>query len=92
MLDKFNHEFFLYCERKGIDPRDYLFDELGMAVAGIAIVSFHYTNYKEEYKKPAEQKKKDKLNADYEHKIETDKDKAEGINEWIQRTDGAKTT
>lgn len=73
LLDKFNHEFYLYCRRKGYDPRDYLFDELGIAVAGLAIGSYHYKNYKEAYSKPEEKKKDDKLNADHSHKIEIEK-------------------
>ncbi len=73
MLDKFNHEFYLYCRRKGYDPRDYLFDELGIAVAGLAIGSYHYKNYKEAYSKPGDKKTDDKLNADHEHKLEIEK-------------------
>ena len=73
MLDKFNHEFYLYCKRKGYDPRDYLFDEMGIAIAGLAIGSYHYKNYKDEYSTPRTKKQDDKLNADHAHKIETEK-------------------
>jgi len=77
LLDKFNHEFYLYCIRKGYDPRDYLFDELGIAVAGLAIGSFHYKNYKEAYSKPEGKKQDDKLNADFNHVKEVAEKKEE---------------
>ena len=81
MLDKFNHEFYLYCKRKGYDPRDYLFDEMGIAIAGLAIGSYHYKNYKDEYSKPGTKKQEDKLNADFNHKHEIAKQNEEAKNE-----------
>ena len=77
MLDKFNHEFYLYCRRKGYDPRDYLFDELGIAVAGLAIGSYHYKNYKIQYKDVAKKAADDKLNADFNHVKEVAEKKEE---------------
>ncbi|MFZ3385324.1 MAG: hypothetical protein WA144_15495 [Candidatus Methanoperedens sp.] len=50
-VNAFNHEFYLYCQRKGINPMDYLFDEFGLAVCGLGIVGTHYTNWKELYGK-----------------------------------------
>ena len=72
-LEKFNHEFYLYCRRKGYDPRDYLFDEMGVAIAGLGIASFHYKNYKDKYSKPGNKKIEEKLNADHTHQLEVEK-------------------
>lgn len=59
LVNDFNHEFYLYCQRKGINPMDYLFDEFGLVVCGLGIVSTHYQNYQEIYgknKKKTEEK------------------------------------
>lgn len=72
MIETFNHEFYLYCVRKGIDPRDYLFDELGIAISAYIIGSFHYKNYRSAYITSKDQKTEDKLNIDHAHKLDID--------------------
>lgn len=37
-LGSFNTALVRYCNKKGIDPNDYLFDELGIVIAGAIIV------------------------------------------------------
>lgn len=46
----FARELFKYCEKKGIDPRDYFFDEMGMVLTGGALLGGMYRDHRE-YKK-----------------------------------------
>jgi len=52
----FNLELYKYCVRKGIDPRDYLFDEFGLVMTGVGIAATHWDNYQQLYGKGAKEK------------------------------------
>ena len=56
-LAKWNHQFYRYCIKKGINPYDFLFDELPLAIATAAVAGDMWKEYKlsappEEGKKP----------------------------------------
>jgi hypothetical protein len=74
-VNAFNHELYLYCQRKGINPMDYLFDEFGLVVCGVGIAATHYTNWKELYGKDAKAKQESGGNPAYDHAKELEKDK-----------------
>jgi hypothetical protein len=90
VVQDFNHELFLYCQRKNINPMDYLFDEFGLVVCGIGIAATHYANYQEIYGK-GKKKGIEKGNEAYEHakeisaqneesaRIISEKEKQQGI-------------
>lgn len=45
-ITPFAKELQKYCERKGIDPRDYFFDEMGILLAGGALLGGMYRDHK----------------------------------------------
>ncbi len=56
-LAKWNYQFYRYCVKKGINPYDYLFDELPLVIATVAVAGDMWKEYKlaappEEGKKP----------------------------------------
>jgi hypothetical protein len=55
-VEAFNLELYKYCVRKGIDPRDYLFDEFGLVMTGVGIAATHWDNYQLYYGKGAKEK------------------------------------
>jgi hypothetical protein len=69
-INAFNRELYLYCQRKGINPMDYLFDEFGLVVCGLGIASVHYSNYQEFYGKGKKSKPEDPGTAAYDHATE----------------------
>jgi len=64
-MQPFNKQLYLYCIRKKINPFDHFFDEMGILMAGIGLFGGIWKEYQDEYGKSV--KKKDPLNADYEH-------------------------
>jgi hypothetical protein len=43
----FAKELHKYCERKGLDPRDWFFDEFGMCLTGFGLVGGMWRDHKE---------------------------------------------
>ena len=66
--DIFSTELYYYCQKKGINIRDYLFDELPLLFAAIHLGGGIYTDYKE-FKKTEKKE------------IDVDKDRLEGEKE-----------
>lgn len=50
-LQQFNHHLYRYCKRKGINPFDYLFDELPLALAAITMGGKMYNGYQINHQK-----------------------------------------
>lgn len=60
-IKPFAHELTLYCQKKGINARDYLFDELGLVLTGVTLGAGIYQDYQKAYgKDKIEDKKEDK--------------------------------
>ena len=57
--DLFTTELFYYCQKKGINLRDYLFDELPLVLAAINLAGGVYNDYKEFKKAEKEEKEKE---------------------------------
>ena len=56
----FAKELQKYCERKGLDPRDWFFDEFGMCLTGFGLVGGMWRDHKA-YKEENPTGKKDKI-------------------------------
>lgn len=41
----FARELYKYCNKKGIDPREYVFDEMGMCLAGAELLGGMYADH-----------------------------------------------
>ena len=61
--DIFATELYYYCEKKGINLRDYLFDELPLLLAGINLAGGIYGDY-QKFKKETEEEAEDKEGKD----------------------------
>ena len=57
-ITPFAKELHKYCERKGIDPRDYFFDEMGILLTGGALLGGMYRDHKEHKTEKKGSKKK----------------------------------
>lgn len=66
-LKPFSHELKLYCEKKGIDIREWFFDEFGIIVTGAALAGGYFEDYKKYYGKKEQTKEDKRLDADYVH-------------------------
>jgi len=71
-LTAFNHQLYIYCVRKNINPFDYFFDEFGIVVAGITVCGGIVRDYKKEYGKDRDTRTtaEKKLSNDYDHEKE----------------------
>lgn len=58
LVKTFGEQLFSYCERKGLNPYDYLFDELGLLLATGAICADLGVKYRK-HKKEEEKKEKE---------------------------------
>jgi hypothetical protein len=78
---KWNAQLFRYCVRKGINPYDYIFDELPLVLATAALAGEMWKGYKASA--PPEEKKKAPVPApgdeDYAHRQEVDRKLAEDL-------------
>ena len=65
----FNHQFYRYCKKKGINPFEYFFDEFGLAMAGLGLAGGIWRDYKEQYSKNGKEETREekKLSSDFEH-------------------------
>lgn len=71
-LKPFVKELYLYCQKKQINLRSYIFDEFGLVIAASALGVGYYNDYKVYYKGDAAKESK-KHTDDYQHAIEVDK-------------------
>lgn len=81
-LRPFNHQFYVYCKKKGINPFEFFFDEFGLVISGLGVAGGIWRDYKEQYGSSTgkEQKKEDrKLSADYEHEKQVAEQKQKDI-------------
>lgn len=75
-ITPFAHELTLYCQKKGINARDYLFDELPIVLTGVTLAATMYQDYKLHYPKDIKKepsKVNKKLSNDFDHDIEVAK-------------------
>lgn len=49
-VKRFNKTFYKYCKKKGIDPFEYMFDEMGLIIVTVGIAAGYKRDYKELYK------------------------------------------
>lgn len=66
-IESFNKAFFRYCQKKNINPFDYLFEEFEILIIVLGIVGSYRRDHKEFYGKEKETKDTDKLNIDHSH-------------------------
>jgi hypothetical protein len=81
-LKKWNHTFYKYCVKKGINPFEWFFDELPLALATIGLAGGAYRDYKEVYGKNGKDtrsKEDKKLSSDYDHTKEIAEKKEQDI-------------
>lgn len=69
-MTPFNHQFYLYCVRKKINPFDHFFDEMGLIIAGTGLFGGIYQDYNTAYSKT--EPKTSSLDKDHEHKLAID--------------------
>lgn len=72
-LRKWNNQLYRYCVKKGINPFEWFFDELPIAIATIGLAGGAYRDYKEVYGKNGKDtrsEKDKKLSSDYDHEKE----------------------
>ncbi|MHC1576729.1 MAG: hypothetical protein ACXQTE_05185 [Methanosarcinaceae archaeon] len=56
-ITPFATNLYRYCEKKGIDPSDYIFEEFGLITSGLGLVAGMIIEYKAERKEKKEGKK-----------------------------------
>ena len=87
-LVKWNAQLFRYCVRKGINPYDYIFNELPLVLATAALAGGMWKGYKASA--PPEEQKKAPVPApgdeDYAHRQEVDRQHAEDLETGKIRT------
>lgn len=68
-ISPFNHQFYRYCKKKGINPFEYFFDEFGLVMAGLGVVGGIWRDYQEHYSKNGKEETKQdkKLSSDFDH-------------------------
>lgn len=68
-ITPFNHQFYRYCKKKGINPFEYFFDEFGLAMAGLGLAGEIWRDYQEHYSKNGKEETKQdkKLSSDFDH-------------------------
>ena len=80
----FNHQFYRYCKKKGINPFEYFFDEFGLAMAGLGLAGGIWRDYKAHYGNGSKEETPGdkKLSSDFDHAKEIaaqkEKDNREG--------------
>lgn len=82
-----NRQFYLYCQKKGIDPFDYLFDELGILMSTLTLGIGMYHDYQDKYpkhkKEPENMTSEEKIKsgtADFDHAKQIEKEAEEKDN------------
>jgi len=89
-LKKWNAQFYRYCVKKGINPWEWFFDELPLALASIGMVGGIWRDYKEQYRNNnngKEQSKQDeKLSSDFEHAKQVAEKKEQDIKDGVIST------
>jgi len=58
-MQPFARQLYLYCQKKGINPMDYFFDELGLVLAGGVLVRGMWDDHKKEKAKQKREKEKE---------------------------------
>ena len=64
-VTNFGLQLFSYCEKKGINPYDYIFEELGLVMAAGVIVTDLASKYRKHQKELREAEKEEKENGSY---------------------------
>ncbi len=82
-LTPFNHQFYRYCKKKGINPFEYFFDEFGLAMAGMGLAGGIWRDYKEHYSKNGKEETREekKLSSDFDHAKKVAEQKEKDIRE-----------
>ena len=80
-IEKFNAALVRYCVKHDIDIAKYLFEEIGLAFMVGGLLASYRRDYVEFCKKPKEQTKEEKMNADYDHAKELDEQKTADVSE-----------
>lgn len=89
-LIPFNHQFYRYCKKKGINPFEFFFDEFGLFMAGAGLAGGIWRDYKEQYGSGRkEQTREDKkLSAEFEHEKQVAEQKEKDLREGKITTQG----
>ena len=77
-LGKWNHQFYRYCVKKGINPYDFLFDELPLAIATVSVAGDMWKAYKASAP-PEERKAPIKGAEDWQHEKDLASQKARDL-------------
>lgn len=85
-LRKWNAQLYRYCVKKGINPFEWFFDELPLAIVTIGLAGRTYRDYKEIYGKDVKDirsKEEKKLSSDFDHEKELAEQKERDIKAGI---------
>lgn len=87
-LTPFNHQFYRYCKKKGINPFEYFFDEFGLFMAGMGLAGGIWRDYKEHYSKNGKELTREdkKLSSDFDHEQQIAASKEKDIQEGRIKT------
>lgn len=87
----FNHQFYRYCKKKGINPFEFFFDEFGLLMAGAGLAGGIWRDYKDNYgsTRREETKEDKKLSADFEHEKQVAEQKEKDIRDGKITTGGS---